>query len=317
MSSQSNHNVTGSLFLFVPVIIFGIFAIFMVFSYNYEEGIVTGKKTPPSAEGKKSSKPVVDLRTLAMDAGLAAKGKTLFLTNCASCHGATGHGDGDRAASLNPKPRNYSNEKFNFGDDIHSIYQTLQKGSPGTSMPSFALLPAEDVIAMAQYVRTLIPNAAPTTEEIANRFPAVDPAVAASAPGAPAKVTLPGDTLPRIPIQFAMQQIAKTQPVVKSASSSAMGRTMGAQIYTQRCSKCHGANGEGAAWKHISVAPYRYGVSAPLNAADAPWQSDRKLFGEIVTRGLPGDVMPGCGSLTTAELDDLYAHVKSFASRNP
>jgi len=55
----------------------------------------------------------------------AAAGKALFLkTNCNSCHGMAGAGDGPLAAVLNPPPRNFVVGDFKFdanGD-----------GTPGT-----------------------------------------------------------------------------------------------------------------------------------------------------------------------------------------
>lgn len=39
-------------------------------------------------------------------ADAVAAGQTLYATNCASCHGDSGGGDGPAAASLDPKPRN-------------------------------------------------------------------------------------------------------------------------------------------------------------------------------------------------------------------
>ncbi len=46
-----------------------------------------------------------------------AAGKTLFMTNCMSCHGPGGKGDGPVAAALNPKPRDLSKGAFNFDTD--------------------------------------------------------------------------------------------------------------------------------------------------------------------------------------------------------
>src|SRR5262245_2085275 len=40
--------------------------------------------------------------------GVADEARQLFATVCATCHGPTGQGDGQAAASLNPKPRNYT-----------------------------------------------------------------------------------------------------------------------------------------------------------------------------------------------------------------
>lgn len=35
-----------------------------------------------------------------------------FHTLCATCHGESGHGDGIAAANLNPKPRNYTDKRW-------------------------------------------------------------------------------------------------------------------------------------------------------------------------------------------------------------
>ena len=45
----------------------------------------------------------------------AAAGKEVFVkTNCNSCHGMEGKGDGPVAAALDPKPRNYTVGDFKF-----------------------------------------------------------------------------------------------------------------------------------------------------------------------------------------------------------
>ena len=47
-----------------------------------------------------------------------AAGKDLFVkTNCNSCHGMNGEGDGPVAAALDPKPRNYVKGEFKFDAD--------------------------------------------------------------------------------------------------------------------------------------------------------------------------------------------------------
>jgi len=53
----------------------------------------------------------------AQAAGDAAKGKTLYETNCLSCHGATGKGDGPVGAALQPPPRDFSKGEFKFDAD--------------------------------------------------------------------------------------------------------------------------------------------------------------------------------------------------------
>ncbi|MFP6661816.1 MAG: c-type cytochrome, partial [Myxococcota bacterium] len=46
-----------------------------------------------------------------------AAGKLLFETNCASCHGLTGKGDGPVGAVLTPKPRDFAKAEFKFDTD--------------------------------------------------------------------------------------------------------------------------------------------------------------------------------------------------------
>ncbi|MGZ3683079.1 MAG: cytochrome C oxidase subunit IV family protein, partial [Bdellovibrionota bacterium] len=75
---------------------------------------------------------------------LLAHGKELFETNCAVCHGVEGKGDGAGGASLTPHPRNFHADAsaWTHGNTMHSIYYTLEMGSPGTGMASYkSLLP--------------------------------------------------------------------------------------------------------------------------------------------------------------------------------
>ncbi len=89
-------------------------------------------------------------------------GRNLYMRHCLHCHGVSGDGNGPTAPYLNPKPRDYRRGEFKFTstigtskarrDDIHLI---LKNGIPGTSMPSFALLKAEEQTALVEYVRWL------------------------------------------------------------------------------------------------------------------------------------------------------------------
>lgn len=50
-------------------------------------------------------------------AGDAAAGKTAFVTNCASCHGEGGKGDGPVGAALQPPPRDFTKADFKYDTD--------------------------------------------------------------------------------------------------------------------------------------------------------------------------------------------------------
>jgi mono/diheme cytochrome c family protein len=86
----------------------------------------------------------------------------------------------------------------------------------------------------------------------------------------------------------------------------------GSAIYAARCAGCHGADGEGKKQRVISIAPYRYEVSGDLTISTAAWVHDRNKFSQIVVQGMPGRIMPGQATLTSAQIDELYEFVRSL-----
>ena len=69
-----------------------------------------------------------------------AKGKSIFTSYCASCHGPTGKGDGPAAAGLNPKPRDLSNTKVMEKLTDKYLADVISKGGP--ALGKSALMPA-------------------------------------------------------------------------------------------------------------------------------------------------------------------------------
>ena len=57
-------------------------------------------------------------------AGDAAAGEVIFVTNCATCHGTSGKGDGPVGKALTPAPRDFTTGDFKFDTDAD--------GTPGT-----------------------------------------------------------------------------------------------------------------------------------------------------------------------------------------
>jgi len=83
------------------------------------------------------------------------KGKTLFETNCSSCHGVEGKGDGVAGKNLNPPPRNFHQlTGWTNGPEFNKMYKTLQEGIISRGMASYSNLPPEDRIAIIHYIRT-------------------------------------------------------------------------------------------------------------------------------------------------------------------
>ena len=74
----------------------------------------------------------------------------------------TGDGNGPQAQYLIPKPRDYRRGIFKFTSTTYGskplrddIYRTIKRGVLGTSMPSFDMLPPEDLNAVTDYVLAL------------------------------------------------------------------------------------------------------------------------------------------------------------------
>jgi mono/diheme cytochrome c family protein len=52
----------------------------------------------------------------------------IFTTRCATCHGTDGKGDGPASATLNPKPRDYTNEEWQKSVTDEQIKKTIVEG---------------------------------------------------------------------------------------------------------------------------------------------------------------------------------------------
>jgi mono/diheme cytochrome c family protein len=115
------------------------------------------------------------------------KGKALYLTYCAVCHGEHGKGDGPIASKIPPPPSYKSERLIQF--PAGRIYQVITMGS--NKMPSYAAqLSPEDRWLIITYIRAVLqelPEAAP---------PASEPAAPAApaTPDAPATATPAGGT---------------------------------------------------------------------------------------------------------------------------
>ena len=85
----------------------------------------------------------------------------IFKSRCASCHGATGKGDGAASAGLNPKPRNFSDAAWQKGATDEHLENIIVKGGAAVgksaAMPSNPDLEAkvEVVKALRMHIRTL------------------------------------------------------------------------------------------------------------------------------------------------------------------
>jgi hypothetical protein len=65
----------------------------------------------------------------------------MFNTLCATCHGQSGTGNGPGAASLNPKPRNYTDKAWQASVTDDQIAKTILMG--GAAVGKSPIMPAQ------------------------------------------------------------------------------------------------------------------------------------------------------------------------------
>jgi mono/diheme cytochrome c family protein len=81
-------------------------------------------------------------------------GASVFKTNCESCHGPQGHGDGPVASALDPAPKNLAELQAVAGDDY--LFWRIAAGKEGTSMVAWkGVLTDEQIWQVVSFIRTL------------------------------------------------------------------------------------------------------------------------------------------------------------------
>jgi mono/diheme cytochrome c family protein len=240
------------------------------------------------------------------------KGKELYASNCASCHGENGGGDGAAAAALNPPPRNFksNDQKWVNGTSPLGIFKTLTNGIEGGSMASYANLTEDERWALVHYVRSWVPQArqeASTEEQITEVCRAL------SAPAKPAA----------IPVERAMAFMVEEAPAKRAMQRSKYGvvylaqgadPVAGEQAYTANCASCHGVRGVGV--KHQgpygAIAPFLYLQVERLvpQAAGGTYEDFARRSAAGVHATLPN--MSGAAMLSKQDWKNLQAYVASF-----
>jgi DMSO reductase family type II enzyme heme b subunit len=99
--------------------------------------------------------------TAGAQAGDANAGKTLYERKCAGCHGEKGDGKGPAAELLSPPPRDFTRGLYKIrttaskAPSDQDLFKIISDGMPGTSMPSWAVLPDKERWNLVAYLKTL------------------------------------------------------------------------------------------------------------------------------------------------------------------
>ena len=81
-----------------------------------------------------------------------AAAAAIYQAQCASCHGATGIGDGPAGLRLEPRPVAFTDKERARERSAFALYQVVSQGIEGTAMPSFASIPEAERWALAFYL---------------------------------------------------------------------------------------------------------------------------------------------------------------------
>lgn len=97
-----------------------------------------------------------------------ARGRESYAMYCSGCHGPDGDGEGPAAKFLDPKPRDFRKGKVKFASVAAGemptdadLVRTITNGLHGTSMPTWSLLPKNEVDDIVEYLKTFTPNRKP------------------------------------------------------------------------------------------------------------------------------------------------------------
>lgn len=101
----------------------------------------------------------------AADATSPERGRDVYATYCAGCHGEKGDGKGPAAEMLIVKPRDFTKGIFKFRSTptgelptTEDLYRTITLGAYPTSMPAWPLLSERERYAVIEYVKSFYPG---------------------------------------------------------------------------------------------------------------------------------------------------------------
>ncbi len=83
------------------------------------------------------------------------RGRALFLTKCAFCHGVRADGVGVRREGLSRRPTNFRNRDWRANAEPLRVYTLVTKGKRGTSMPAWPTLDDDERWAIVAYVMSV------------------------------------------------------------------------------------------------------------------------------------------------------------------
>jgi mono/diheme cytochrome c family protein len=219
---------------------------------------------------------------------LIASGKQIYAQQCAACHGNEGRGDGEAAYLLYPKPRDFVAARYRLvstWDRVptdQDLFDTISRGMPGSAMPSWEHLPADQRWGLVYYIKSL---AEKPLEIKAQKMPAADGSG--------------GEGIIAVP---------------KAPPFDAAARARALELYKDACASCHGdtARGDGTQeQKDDEGFPTR---PRDLTAGVFKGSPDPIALYRHIVAGIPGSPMPMSDWSYGEDAWHLVNYVRSLSS---
>ena len=243
-----------------------------------------------------------------VDQATLKRGQQVYRQRCAQCHGVTGDGQGPVAGTMYPRPRDYRKGIFKFTSTPYGdrplrsdLVRTVTKGIHGTSMPSFKLLPQEEIDAVVDYVLALTRRGELEDQllELVEFEEAVDPEL------------VQDESVPAVINKWLQAQGSEVSPLTSQPVFSEEHVTRGQEAFkTVGCIKCHGPDGRGQtpdnlagnlkdAWGHPTRAADL--TSGFLHGGQRPIDIYRRIYS-----GINGTPMPGFANSLKETPDTIW-----------
>lgn len=219
---------------------------------------------------------------------LLALGKQIYGRQCVACHGPQGKGDGEAAYLLYPKPRDFVAGNFRLvstWDRVptdQDLFNTITRGMPGSAMPSWGHLPAEQRWALVHYVKSL------TQKSLAIK-PQKDPAADGSG----------GEGVIKVPPEAPYNEAAKAKALER---------------FKDACASCHGATARGDGAQEQSDDEGFPTRPRDLTAGVFKGNPDPAELYRRIIAGIPGTPMPMSDWAWGEDAWHLVHYVRSLSS---
>lgn len=275
-------------------------------TYNYyappteeelEEMSEEEKKELPKKRSEQEAEDREMERTLAL-------GIDVYTKRCVQCHGVSGDGAGPAAEYMYPRPRDYRKGIFKFTTTPYGykprksdLMDTVVRGVRGTSMPSFKLLPKEELDAVIEYVLSLT-HRGELEESLAYEVDSeeeLDPEIVP-------------DYVEEIEDAWVEAEASEVHPLTIQPEFTSEHVDRGKTAFKEKgCVKCHGEDGRGQTKGNIGTDGWGF----PTQAADLTsgmlhgGQKPVDIYRRILS-GINGTPMPGFKSILQEEPETVW-----------